>query len=164
MRNSEQPTRLFDLFDDNKQTKKRRNTNDTPRQCDLVSYALLHRGLRRGEHIVLDGGSDEERTAVAMGVMQAGGIVVMPKEKIPENPYSQIFTINSKSLSELFEHGRLHANPELLNERRNHATQDDVCAIVHSKEGKNKEFTHKQLLSRIKQPTTNTLLKQIADC
>ena len=29
---------------------------------------------------------------------------------------------------------------------------------------KNKEFTHKQLLSRIKQPTTNTLLKQIADC
>lgn len=88
MRKNETPTRMFDLLDnqglilryvkyidgnaDIRKSDIRRN--DYRGKSDLLSHALLHRGLRRGETVGIISNTRPECAYINLGIMQIGAI------------------------------------------------------------------------------------------
>lgn len=85
MKRTESPTRLFDIVDMN-QRKRRRpcfrygatevKADEYRRQAELLSYALLARGLKRNETVILVSDNRPEWNIIDIAVMQAGGILL----------------------------------------------------------------------------------------
>lgn len=85
MKTIENPTRLFDIMDSRPETKHRRPCfrygeqemfiNEYRTKARQMSYALLARGLKRGEAVALIAENRPEWNIIDMAVMQAGGVL-----------------------------------------------------------------------------------------
>lgn len=86
MSRNEIPFRLFDIMEYRETHRSRRPTfrfgnlemyqDEYRRQVDALSYALLLRGLKRGEVVALISENRPEWNVVDMAVMQAGGVLL----------------------------------------------------------------------------------------
>ena len=119
---TETPTRLFDIMSQRARKKERRpcfryrNREMTVRDycgyADLMSYALLARGLKRGEPVALISENRPEWNVVDMAVMQAGGVLQPLCKGLSAEEYveclkkSQVRTIFLEN-SELYERFKL---------------------------------------------------------
>lgn len=98
------PTRLFDLMDRRLQKNRHRpvfgykvdgqwrhySINEYIEKSNLVSYALLHLGVGRGEHVALISSGRPEWNFVDMGVQQIGAVLVPIYPTISEAEYRYI--------------------------------------------------------------------------
>lgn len=85
MNSDKTPTRLFDIMEIQTTTRHRRPcfrygelevyANEYRKAADKLSYALLARGLKRGEAVALIAENRPEWNIIDMAVMQAGGVL-----------------------------------------------------------------------------------------
>lgn len=90
MKQNETPTRVVDILNQYKVGKKashafrvfrdgawrQYSAEEYKENCNLISYALLHYGVRRGDSIALIASSRPEWNMLDMGVMQIGGVLL----------------------------------------------------------------------------------------
>ena len=104
MKQTETPARIVDILNQYKDGKKapcafRLLRNEEWRQysaqeykenCNLISYALLHYGVRRGDTIAMIASSRPEWNMLDMGVMQIGGILLPLDTNLEAEAYLDI--------------------------------------------------------------------------
>ena len=100
------PTRLFDLIEYRRQTHPERavfvakrggewhkySVEEYAESVDALSYGLMHKGIRPGDHLVLISGDRPEWNFVDMATQQVGAILVPVYPTISEDEYRYILT------------------------------------------------------------------------
>ncbi len=135
MKKTETPTRMFDLLDDRNLTlryvKYIDGTSDIRRRdirrfdyrgkSDLLSHALLHHGLRRGETVGIISANRPECAYINLGIMQIGAL---PLELSPNLTAEQYIAMLSHSRIIIVE------NEEVLKHMRLIAPQLDSLRMM----------------------------------
>lgn len=151
MKKTETPTRMFDLLDDRNLTlryvKYIDGTSDIRRRdirrfdyrgkSDLLSHALLHRGLRRGETVGIISANRPECVYINLGIMQIGAL---PLELSPNLTAEQYIAMLSHSRIIIVE------NEEVMKHMRLIAPQLDSLRMMVCIEDVDGETTINDLL------------------
>ncbi|MBR2959878.1 MAG: AMP-binding protein [Bacteroidales bacterium] len=101
MKETEKPTRMFDLLDDRdlilRYVKYIDGTTDLQKRdirrrdyrgkSDMLSHALLHRGLRRGETVGIISATRPECAYINLGIMQIGAIPLELEDNLTAEQY-----------------------------------------------------------------------------
>lgn len=207
MKQIETPMRLFDLVDWQMSKRKKKQTafrilrdgktNSCSREeykekCDLISYALLHYGVRRGDTIALIAHSRPEWNMIDMGAMQVGAALMPMETTLDAESYlklmqdanvrililensellnrfklllpqmetlKEVFTIDLANIAESFEAlletGRRFADPEQLQDRRDHITADERCTVAVGPGKDIKVLSHKEMMKQVMKEADN---------
>ncbi len=104
MKQIEKPTRIIDILERNNNGKKNNNAfrlfrnggwrhynvQEYKENCDLISHALMHYGVRRGDTIALIASSRPEWNMIDMGVMQIGGVMLPLDTNLEAETYLEV--------------------------------------------------------------------------
>lgn len=207
MKQIETPMRLFDLVDWQMSKRKKKQTafrilrdgktsscsrEEYKEKCDLISYALLHYGVRRGDTIALIAHSRPEWNMIDMGTMQVGAALMPMETTLDAESYlklmqdanvrililensellnrfklllpqmetlKEVFTIDLANIAESFEAllktGRRFADPEQLQDRRDHITADERCTVAVGPGKDIKVLSHKEMMKQVLKEADN---------